>query len=449
MLKAAGGGSAAGPAPSSPALPLPAPRHLDSAAPAASASPSKPPYDNPDLALHSQKLSKNRSSIAKSLSVGHLLGHHGSPLEKVSGSPCFLYARRRVHLPNCQVFQMRPQTMLKQRPIVGHYHYNNLILERKRALTPGSHPITSRCNSPVLRIYQHRLRNVLGLYTAILGSTPMAKAPFTSTRNLRLTNKSDTTNAHIFQADIPYILVQALDRPTLDEDQVTWPTIQHIRVPFEPCSSFAERITAQLVGDKYRLSAVKPQVTAMEQGAKRKRDGLDAPTADNAYRRNVETLSLYRRDNSLLSLASPTSTNKPVASAHASGNYTKATQHKSAPGLDGGKLTVQLPSIRAARHVTMFSSLYQYSSIFQLAAIPITHFPIMERALGVHFLRPSFMPLRLGAFPTPPSPMVIVITNSNETPSRRSRRNDLHRRPISHHPPGCIQDRGSKTRLIR
>ncbi|KAF5578435.1 hypothetical protein FPCIR_11567 [Fusarium pseudocircinatum] len=119
-------------------------QHLDSAAPAASASPSKPRYNDPDLALHSQKLSKNRSSIVKSLSVGHLLGHHDSLLEKVSGSPCFLYARHRVHLPNCRVFQMRPRTMLKQRPIVGHYHYNNLILGRKQALTPRPHPITSR-----------------------------------------------------------------------------------------------------------------------------------------------------------------------------------------------------------------------------------------------------------------------------------------------------------------
>ncbi|KAF5669886.1 hypothetical protein FDENT_11399 [Fusarium denticulatum] len=280
-------------------------QHLDSAAPAAFASPSQPPYDDPELALHSRKLSKNRSSVVKSLSVGHLLGRRGSPLEKVTGSPCFLYARRRVHLPNCQVFQTIAADHVQQRPIVGYYHYNNLILERKQALTPRLHPVTGRCNSPVLRIYQRRLRDVnpaLWFEDPYLVCVLLALAqlqwqrrqspqPETFNARLLIRNKSDTTNAHVFQADIPHLLLQALDHPTLDQDQVLWPTIQHIRVPFEPYSSFAQRITAQLVGDKHKLPAVKPRVTAMEQGAKRKRDGLDAVRPRKSIKIQPATMS--------------------------------------------------------------------------------------------------------------------------------------------------------------
>lgn len=90
-----------------------------------------------------------------------------------------------------------------------------------------------------------------------------------------VTNKSDTTHAHIFQTDIPYDVLETLDHPTLDMENIKWPTIRHFQVPFEPYSSFAERIVVQLVDNEYK-SNVKTQAPMIPQREKRKRDKSDA-----------------------------------------------------------------------------------------------------------------------------------------------------------------------------
>jgi hypothetical protein len=105
-----------------------------------------------------------------------------------------------------------------------------------------------------------------------------------------VTNKFDTTHAHIFQADIPYGVIETLDRPTLDMENIKWPTIHHIRVPFKPYSNFAERIVRQLVNIEYK-SDVKPGRSMIQQAEKRKRDELDAV----GQKRNVKSLALGRR----------------------------------------------------------------------------------------------------------------------------------------------------------
>ncbi|KAG5746837.1 hypothetical protein H9Q70_010486 [Fusarium xylarioides] len=249
-------------------------QHLDSAITTAS-SPSS--VADKDLTLHSRRLAKIRSPIVKSISVGHLLCHQGSPLEKVGGSPPFLFAGRVVHLPECHVFQVRA-TGIQQRPVVGYYHYNNIARERQRALTPKSHP-TGGYNYPVSRIYQRRLRNVA---PALWFEDPYLA-------RLLVTNKSDTTHAHIFQADIPYDVLETLDHPTLDMENIKWPTIRHIQVPFEPYSSFAERTVVQLVDDEYKPD-VKTQASMIPRGEKRKRDESDAM----GQRRNVKSLDSMR-----------------------------------------------------------------------------------------------------------------------------------------------------------
>ncbi|SCO54456.1 uncharacterized protein FFNC_15522 [Fusarium fujikuroi] len=103
---------------------------------------------------------------------------------------------------------------------------------------------------------------------------PQTPRPKICNARLLVTNKSDTTHAHIFQADIPYEILEALDHPTLDMEGVVWPTIQHIQVPFEPYASFATRVIVQLVGYEY-CSAVKPQSGVVKRGEKRKRDESD------------------------------------------------------------------------------------------------------------------------------------------------------------------------------
>lgn len=130
-------------------------QHLDSVI-TTSSSPSS--VADKDLTLHSRRLAKIRSPIVKSISVGHLLCHQGSPLEKLDGSHAFLFAGRSVQIPECHIFRVHA-TDIQQRPIVGYYHYDNVARERQRAMTARSHPNGSY-NLPVARIYQRRLRNV-------------------------------------------------------------------------------------------------------------------------------------------------------------------------------------------------------------------------------------------------------------------------------------------------
>ncbi|EXL51682.1 hypothetical protein FOCG_07509 [Fusarium oxysporum f. sp. radicis-lycopersici 26381] len=53
-------------------------------------------------------------------------------------------------------------------------------------------------------------------------------------------------------------------------DNLVWPAIQHVQVPFEPHMSFSERIAGQwLAGLKTRADEQMPR------GEKRKRDELD------------------------------------------------------------------------------------------------------------------------------------------------------------------------------
>ncbi|KAF5971305.1 hypothetical protein FCOIX_9922 [Fusarium coicis] len=105
-----------------------------------------------------------------------------------------------------------------------------------------------------------------------------------SEARLLVTNKSDTTFAHIFQADIPHELLDALNDPILDMESFMWPMIEHLRIPFKPYASFAKRIILQLVGYEYS-PAVEPKAEVVQRGEKRKRDESDAV----GQRRNVRS----------------------------------------------------------------------------------------------------------------------------------------------------------------
>jgi hypothetical protein len=85
-----------------------------------------------------------------------------------------------------------------------------------------------------------------------------------------VTSTSDTTNAHVFQADIPPKFLRALDNPAEDMDNLVWPAIQHIQVPFEPHASFSERVAGQLLAG---LKTQAPEETS--RGEKRKRDEME------------------------------------------------------------------------------------------------------------------------------------------------------------------------------
>ncbi|WKT52534.1 hypothetical protein QSH57_003048 [Fusarium oxysporum f. sp. vasinfectum] len=154
---------------------------------------------------------------------------------------------------------------------------------RRRANRPKRHPVPGSSNSPPERLSQRRLRDLtpdlwfedpylvcILLSLAQLQWQRRKTTPEAFFVRLLVTNASDTTHAHVFQADIPSKLLHALDNPTEDMDNLIWPAIQHFQVPFEPHASFSERIAGQLLaGLKTRAEEEMPR------GEKRKRDEMD------------------------------------------------------------------------------------------------------------------------------------------------------------------------------
>ncbi|PCD25412.1 hypothetical protein AU210_014519 [Fusarium oxysporum f. sp. radicis-cucumerinum] len=161
--------------------------------------------------------------------------------------------------------------------------YEDLVKQRERANRPRRHPIPGARNLPAERLYQRRLRDLTPalwfedpyLVCVLLSLAQLQRqkgqtTPETFFVRLLVTNASDTSHAHVFQADIPSKLLHALDNPTEDMDNLVWPAIQHVQVPFKPHASFSERIAGQLLaGLKTRAEEEMPR------GEKRKRDEMD------------------------------------------------------------------------------------------------------------------------------------------------------------------------------
>ncbi|KAF5620909.1 uncharacterized protein FTJAE_11534 [Fusarium tjaetaba] len=195
----------------------------------------------------------------------------------------FFYNQLQVHTPKCEVYRTDNVQKLEQQPIIGYFQYDELIKERERALVPRSHPVPGASNLPVERLSQRRLHDLTParwfedpyLVCVLLSLAQLQRQKRKSMTEaffvrLFVTNASDTTHAHIFQADIPFQILQALDNPTEDMDNLVWPAIQHIEVLFEPHASFSERVAGQLLAG---LQTRAPEETP--RGEKRKRDEMD------------------------------------------------------------------------------------------------------------------------------------------------------------------------------
>ncbi|KIL83658.1 hypothetical protein FAVG1_13116 [Fusarium avenaceum] len=241
-----------------------------------------------ELTRNAKRLASTRLVSLKALSVKKLLCPQGSLFYEVRGSPPFKFNNRRIHLPECDIYrvttpdtpdnQPQPQTL----PIIGYFHYDHVTQDRERALTPRLNP-RGGFNWPVTRLYQRRLHGVtpdlwsedpylicLLLSLAQLqwrgeGPKPttfpvsyllfssQAALAHTAKASLLVTNKTDTTHAHVFRADIPSDILQGLHEPK-NNIHAVWPSVKHTEVPFEPYTNFSERIITHLVGVKYKLS---------------------------------------------------------------------------------------------------------------------------------------------------------------------------------------------------
>lgn len=74
--------------------------------------------------------------------------------------PHLLYKKLRLHTPECEVFRTSDVYNLEQRPIIGHFQYDEHVKQRERANRPKRHPIPGARNLPAERLYQRRLRDV-------------------------------------------------------------------------------------------------------------------------------------------------------------------------------------------------------------------------------------------------------------------------------------------------
>ncbi|KAF5591543.1 uncharacterized protein FSUBG_10469 [Fusarium subglutinans] len=258
--------------------------HVDSALPSFALPPSPPlsPSSDTDpdpyLARLVPMLIDGPFLRTKFAAFNRLMRAHG--IINASTRPYFVYNKLKLHVPECEVFTLNDAYKLEVRPVVGNFHYDELVRMRKRALKPPRHPVPGSSNLPGKRLYERQLRE---LTPALWFEDPYLVCVMISLAQIQwkirkgtgnayfvrllVTSTSDTTHAHVFQADIPPKLLRALDNPTEDMDNLVWPAIRHIQVPFEPHASFSERVAGQLLAG---LKTQAPEETTL--GQKRKRD---------------------------------------------------------------------------------------------------------------------------------------------------------------------------------
>ncbi|KAI1055387.1 hypothetical protein LB506_011507 [Fusarium annulatum] len=168
-------------------------KHFDSSsAPPPFPLPPAPPsasHGGPDLTqdlIHS--ILNAQYAHTKFASFGQLMHPYGV-ISCLRRTP-FFYNGLWLHMPTCKVFESDDVHKFEQKPVIGCFHYDTRLFATKA---------------------------------------------------------SDKTHAHVFRADIPSKILHALDNPTEDMDNLVWPAIQHIQVPFEPHATFSERVAGQLL----------------------------------------------------------------------------------------------------------------------------------------------------------------------------------------------------------
>ncbi|CVL06932.1 uncharacterized protein FMAN_12024 [Fusarium mangiferae] len=240
-------------------------KHLDSSsAPPPFPLPPAPPFAShggPDLTqdlIHS--ILNVQYAHTKFASFAQLMHPYGV-ISCLRRTP-FFYNGLWLHMPTCKVFESDDVHKFEQKPVIGCFHYDVLIKQREQARVPKSHPVPGASNLPVERLYQRKLRK---LTPALWFEDPYLVCVLLSLAQLQwkrresmteayfarlfVTKASDKTHAHVFRADIPSKILHGLDNPTEDMDNLVWPAIQHIQVPFEPHATFSERVAGQLLAD--------------------------------------------------------------------------------------------------------------------------------------------------------------------------------------------------------
>ncbi|KAL7759163.1 hypothetical protein ACKLNR_011590 [Fusarium oxysporum f. sp. zingiberi] len=239
-------------------------KHHDSAALPSSLPPSPPlpPSSDTDLDFNRLVPLLTNGPWTSSRFASFSVMMHARGIINGNARPQFLYNKIRFHTPECEVFKTRD---IENEPT----GLNTILFLASPILPPRLSQRRLRDLTPDLWFEDPYLVCIL-LSLAQLQWQRRKTTPEAFSVRLLVTNASDTTHAHVFQAYIPSKLLHALDNPTEDIDNLVWPAIQYVQVAFEPHASFSKRIAGQLLtGLKTRADEEMPR------GEKRKRDELD------------------------------------------------------------------------------------------------------------------------------------------------------------------------------
>ncbi|KAI1036746.1 hypothetical protein LB503_003372 [Fusarium chuoi] len=245
-----------------------------------------------DMAEWALALARDKFTEWKGHDVDTLLcDNEPTPIEYTDYWLTFHYGQRIVRLYNSHVhiYCIKEEiSMPHANPIIGYYTYTT-DKERRDKLVANRAP-NGRINKPAQNICDIKYRKVTPtnwrhdpyLVCLLMSLAQLQKrhalaapkGPFLA--RLLVTNLADVTYAYVYKADIPLQLLESLDSPTRTIEDFVFPTVNYVVVPFEPYSTFAERIRAELAGPEYssppELVNSNQSVPSEPHGEKRKRD---------------------------------------------------------------------------------------------------------------------------------------------------------------------------------
>ncbi|EXA51195.1 hypothetical protein NW761_000128 [Fusarium oxysporum] len=146
--------------------------------------------------------------------------------------------------------------------MIGYYRYS--ADEERREKLRAPRPPRGLNNDPVQRKYDARYRMVAPedwrhdpyLVCILLSLAQLQRRKAYGPRGLFLarllvTNMADSTDAYVYKADIPYQLLESLDCRTRSIEDFDFLPVNYVKIPFEPYSTFSERVQVHLAGAEY------------------------------------------------------------------------------------------------------------------------------------------------------------------------------------------------------
>ncbi|KAH6949534.1 hypothetical protein DER45DRAFT_649933 [Fusarium avenaceum] len=222
----------------------------------------KPRHDHDDyLTECAEMLATSPRAHMKAFWLDEILIRPDGCLNYDTDIVTFCFAKRRIFQVHCCVVRVDESLKSSVDPIIGFYHYN-VDQERQNMLHVKPAP-RGQINNPVKRLHDHKFRRVTPpdwrndpyifcvLLTMAQDSWRASPRKGSYPTRLLITHQSEQTHAYVFKADIPYQLLKSLDNPKRSMNDFVFPLINYTPIPFQPYSTFSERIEIHLLGPQH------------------------------------------------------------------------------------------------------------------------------------------------------------------------------------------------------